>query len=156
MAQLDDGPRARAGRSAQTPGNLQAAVSPPFGLKFSNIPLINLRMEYERARAFLNSSEAEECLKPPVKPIRAGLFIWGGMPGDFMTLVLQRAILGIEAYLPGALMHTSARLGRLSGDLVAKLKNPFSFGAKSAVAIGCRPLWTPSSVFGILTKTCTN
>lgn len=114
-------------------GSLSVSTEPPFGLKFSNIPLINLRMEFNHTYAFLHSPDAEECLKPPVKPIRTRLFIWGGMPEDLMTLVLQRAILGIEAYLPGALMLTSAVLGNVSKELIAKLKNPFSFGSKSAV-----------------------
>ncbi len=107
---------------------------PPFGLKFSNIPVINLRMEFNYMYAFLHSRDAEACLKPPLKPIRTRLFVWGGMPDDFMTLVLQRAILGIEAYLPFALWYTSAVLGNMSKELVAKLKKPFSFGSKSAVA----------------------
>ena len=51
-----------------------------------------------------------------------------------MTLSLQRAILGIEAYLPGALIDTSSILGTLSKELYAKLRKPFSFGSKSAVA----------------------
>jgi hypothetical protein len=107
---------------------------PPFGLKLSNIPLINLRMEFNHTYAFLNTPEAEQCLKPPVGATRTHLFLWVGMPGDLMTLLLQRAVQGIEAYLPGALMLTSGVLGNLSGELVAKLKNPFSFGSKSAVA----------------------
>lgn len=106
----------------------------PFALKFKNIPLINLRMEFNNTYVFLHSAEAEECLKSPINPIRTSLMIWGGMPEDFMTLSLQRAILGIEAYLPGALMHTSTILGNVSKELFTKLGNPFSFGSKSAVA----------------------
>lgn len=106
----------------------------PFALKFHNIPLINLRMEFNDTYAFLHSGEAKECLQLPLKPIRTRLLIWGGMPEDFMTLLLQRAVLGIEAYLPGALMHTSAILGNASKDLFGKLRSPFSFGSKSAVA----------------------
>jgi hypothetical protein len=105
-----------------------------FLLKFENIPLINLRMEFNRTYAFIHSQEADTCLKPPIEPVRAPMFIWGGMPDDLMTLLLQRAILGVEAYLPGALIHTSAILGNLSSTLSAKLKNPFAFGARSAVA----------------------
>lgn len=103
-------------------------------LKFNNIPLINLRMEFNQTYEFLYSPEANDCLRPPIKPIRTRLFIWGGMPNDFMTLLLQRAILGIEAYLPGALKQTSAGLGSVSKELFAKLDRPFSFGSKSAVA----------------------
>jgi hypothetical protein len=104
-----------------------------FALKIENIPLINLRMEFNRTYAFIHSQDAENCLKPPIQPVRAPMFIWGGMPDDLMTLLLQRAILGVEAYLPGALIHTSAILGNLSSTLSAKLQNPFVFGARSAV-----------------------
>lgn len=108
--------------------------APTFGLKFDNIPLINLRMEFNQTYRFLHSSEANDGLRPPIKPIRTRLFMWGGMPDDLMTLLLQRAILGVEAYLPGALKHTSAVLGNLSKELFERLDHPFSFGSKSAVA----------------------
>lgn len=108
--------------------------SEPFALKFQNIPLINLRIEFNKTYAFIQSAEAEACLKPPIEAIRTPMLIWGGMPGDLMTLLLQRAVLGIEAYLPGALIHTSAILGNVTGELLTKLKNPFSFGSKLAVA----------------------
>jgi hypothetical protein len=106
---------------------------PQFLLKFENIPLINLRMEFNSTYAFIHSQEADTCLKPPIKPVQAPMFIWGGMPDDLMTLLLQRAIVGVEAYLPGALIHTSAILGSLTSTLSAKLQNPFAFGARSAV-----------------------
>ena len=104
-----------------------------FLLTFENIPLINLRMEFNSTYSFIHSQEAECYLKLPIEPIRTPMFIWGGMPEDLMTLLLQRAILGVEAYLPSALIHTSAILGSHSSTLSAKLRNPFSFGAKSAV-----------------------
>jgi len=104
-----------------------------FALKLENIPLINLRMEFNRTYAFIHSQEAETYLKSPINPIRVSMFIWGGMPDDLMTLLLQRSIVGVEAYLPSALIHTSAILGNLSSTLSAKLRNPFEFGARSAV-----------------------
>jgi hypothetical protein len=55
------------------------------------------------------------------------------MPDDLVTVLLQRAVLGVEAYLPGALFCTAGKLDKVSGELFAKLRNPFSFGAKSAV-----------------------
>lgn len=105
-----------------------------FTMKFQNIPLINLRIEFDKTYAFIYSAEAEACLKPSIKAIQTPMLIWRGMPEDLMTLLLQRAVLGIEAYLHGALLHTSAILGNISAELVTKLKNPFSFGSKSAVA----------------------
>ncbi|MEZ7910984.1 MAG: hypothetical protein QMB55_04100 [Propionivibrio sp.] len=108
--------------------------APTFGLTFDNIPLINLRLEFNRTYQFIHSPEAGEILRTPIKQIQTPLFIWNGMSEDCMTLLLQRAILGVEAYLPGALKHTSAVLGNLSKELFEKLDAPFSFGAKSAVA----------------------
>lgn len=107
---------------------------PPFGLSFENIPLINLRDEFKATHTFVMSHEAEDCLKPPIRPIQTSLLIWGGMPDDFMTLSLQRSILGVEAYLPGALFYTSAALGVASKELIAKIRKPSSFGSKSVVA----------------------
>jgi hypothetical protein len=91
-------------------------------------------MEFNKTYAFLYSPGVEACLKPGIRQIDVGFLLWGGMSEDLMTLLLQRAILGIEAYLPGALMETTAILGKISRELVAKLQNPFSFGSKSAVA----------------------
>lgn len=108
--------------------------TPPFGLAFGNIPLINLRDEFKATHDFVKSPEAESCLKPPIRPIQTPLFIWGGMPDDFMTLILQRSILGVEAYLPGALLHVSDALGVASKELVAKIRNPSTFGSKLMVA----------------------
>jgi hypothetical protein len=105
----------------------------PFGLKFNNIPLINLRMEFNRAFSFVFSGGIEEVLKPPLKHIKAPTMVWYGMPDDLFTLLLQRAILGIESYLPGALIQTSAVLGKLSSELFTQMTNPFSFGSRSTV-----------------------
>lgn len=103
-----------------------------FGMKFSNIPTMNLRLEFNDTYRFVFSVQAEQALNGPVHPVRTPMFIWGGMPEDLFTLLLQRAVLGVEAYLPGALMHAAAQLGVASKELFAKLHDPFSFGARSA------------------------
>jgi hypothetical protein len=104
-----------------------------FALKFQNIPLLNLRIEFNETYAFVQSAEAEACLKSSIKAIQTPMLIWGGMPEDLMTLLIQRAVLGIEAYLPGALLFTAASIGSVSAELASNLKNPFSYGSKSAV-----------------------
>lgn len=104
-----------------------------FGLTFDNIPLLNLRMEFHRAFSLVFSEGFEKVLKQPLQPIQAPPMVWYGMPEDFLTLLLQRAILGIESYLPGALIHTSAILGKISEEHFTRMRNPFSFGARSAV-----------------------
>ncbi|KRH99005.1 hypothetical protein [Curvibacter sp. PAE-UM] len=104
-----------------------------FGLSFSNIPTMNLRDEFNQTYAFVFGENAEQALKPPIKAIETPMFIWFGMPDDMFTLLLQRAILGVEAYLPFALKFKSAQLGDASEELFAKLDDPFSLGGKKAV-----------------------
>lgn len=105
-----------------------------FGLRFSNIPTVNLRMEFNRTYAFVFSEKAAEALKPPIEAVVAPMFVWCGMPEDMFTLMLQRAILGVEAYLPAALKYVSAQLNVISKELIATLDDPFSLGGKSAAA----------------------
>lgn len=110
------------------------AMKPPYGLHFENIPTINLRVEFDAARAFINSAEAELYMNGPVEPIRAGHFYWIGMPEDLFTMLVQRAILGVEAYLPSALAYAAACLGKIDSVFFKNLRNPTSFGAKSMAA----------------------
>lgn len=107
-------------------------TTPPFGLTFSNIPLINLREEFKATHEFVNSSDAEEYLKPGKQSsqIEIPLLTWVMAPEDFVTVMLQRSILGVEAYLPGALVWKSAALGKVSAELSAKLHKPTVFGSK--------------------------
>ena len=103
-----------------------------FGLTLSNIPLINLRVEFAehlrlvRSPAFL---AAFSDLGAPVQPIATPYLVWLGMPGGGLALLLQRAFTGLEAYVVGA-----ARAS-LSQDILAKselLKRPFELGGRGA------------------------
>jgi hypothetical protein len=67
-----------------------------FALKFGNIPLINLRIEFNGTYLFIRSPDAETCLKSPIVPVRAPMLIRDGMPDNLVTLLLQRAIFGVE------------------------------------------------------------
>lgn len=70
----------------------------------------------------------------PAKLIETSLWTWEGIPDEFLNLCLQRSILGVEAYLPGALVFTSAKLGVASNELSEKIHNPSKFASKSMVA----------------------
>lgn len=100
-------------------------------LRFTNIPIINLRMEFNSTYEYVFSTAAADALKPPIHPVEAPMFVWLGMPDDLMTLLLQRAILGVEAYLPAALKYAAAQLKIVSKELLTKIDNPFSLGAKN-------------------------
>jgi hypothetical protein len=109
-------------------------VRTTFGLTLYNIPLVNLRMEFKRTHAFMREPILDKALNPPFsEPIRAPLMIWGGMPDDLLTLLLQRALLGIESYIAGGVYECTGRLGKLDKELVEKIRNPFRFGSRSLV-----------------------
>jgi hypothetical protein len=55
------------------------------------------------------------------------------MPEDLFTLMLQRAVLGIESYLPSALRTVAAQLGSITHELCVQLDDPFALGGKQAV-----------------------
>jgi hypothetical protein len=107
--------------------------SPPFGLKLSNIPLLNLRMEFNQHYALIHEHEFDDYFKGAIRPIRSPYFLWLAMPSDFLTLVLQRAILGLESYIAGAVYMDAGERGKLTAEVAKKLNNPFSLGARSAV-----------------------
>jgi hypothetical protein len=54
------------------------------------------------------------------------------MPGDCLTLLLQRAILGLEAYIPSAVHLELMSRKRLNGEVRNYLQNPFDLKGSSA------------------------
>lgn len=105
-----------------------------FGLQFSNIPLVNLRIEFYRSYSFLYSKAAGDALRTPrLGPIKYDCFTWYGMPNEFFTLISQRAILGLESYVSGMLFFLSHDVKGRDDKYLKKLKNPFSFGNRSVV-----------------------
>jgi len=107
--------------------------TPLFGLKLSNIPLLNLRMEFNQHYALIHDREFDSHFKGAIRPIKSPYFLWLAMPSDFLTLLLQRAILGIESYIAGAVYMGAGERGKLTPEVAKKLNNPFSLGARSAV-----------------------
>lgn len=112
-------------------------VMPPYGLTFCNIPLWNLRNEFDEMRTFVLSPAGQESLRPGPHlrdGIHTTIMTWRGMSDDFMTLLLQRSILGVESYLPAALGYVASFIGVATPELVAKLRVPSKFGSKSIVS----------------------
>src|SRR5262245_14561992 len=88
-------------------------------LKLGNIPLINLRNEFVLWDRWIRSGQLTVQLaqKGPAQPIQSPFLIWGGMPEDLLTLILQRTILGAESYIPFAVWIELGNTGRLTRDL---------------------------------------
>ncbi len=107
--------------------------SETFGLKLSNIPLINLRTEFKIYLNLFQEKEFKDKFRGPVEPIQTPYMTWYGMPEDLLTIILQRVILGVESYLPGAVYIELGMLGKLNKGILPYLRNPYKFGCRSVV-----------------------
>ncbi|HAG50694.1 MAG: hypothetical protein A2X87_01095 [Deltaproteobacteria bacterium GWC2_42_51] len=107
--------------------------SETFGLAFENIPIINLRNEFARYYAVLNDKNFLSQFEGPIKPIETPYMVWHGMPDDLITMIMQRVILGVEAYLPSAVFYELGMRGKLNKNNLPYLRNPFEFGGRSTV-----------------------
>ena len=67
------------------------------------------------------------------KPIALPNMDWGGNSDTLLTLLLQRAIAGIESYIPGAIMIEAGRRGCLEKGDSEFLKNPYKLGGRGTV-----------------------
>jgi hypothetical protein len=103
-------------------------------LQISPVPLFNARMEFNSHLRILNSGEFRSQLVQWKfrTPIHAEYIIWGGTPALLLNWFLQRAIIGIEAYIPSAVFIAGAHYGRLEPDFAKSVRDPFALGGKSA------------------------
>lgn len=107
--------------------------SDSFGIVLTNIPLINVRLEFNKHHWLLAHPEFRKqfCRGGKVQPIQTPYLIWTGMPTGLLTLFLQRAFVGIEAYVVGAayLEIGKREVNRLKQAL-ERLRNPFGLGGR--------------------------
>ena len=103
-----------------------------FGVAFENVPLINLRWEFRdyffrvHDRWFLHEPD----FKP--KPITTSYFVWVGMPDAGASMLVSRAVVGLESYICAAANFESAYRGSRSAQLQAACRNPFTLGKHAA------------------------
>ena len=89
---------------AQTEGCMTRTVQ--SGLPLNNIPIINLFREFQLWDKWIHS-EQRQFASGHREPIRTPLLIWGGMPEDLLTLILQRTILGLDSFSFASSVQTS-------------------------------------------------
>src|SRR5687767_6967213 len=96
------------------------------------MPTWNIRREFIEHREMLSDPEFRRRFSPWMAngPIESPYMTWYGLPDPFLTLVLQRAILGLEAYVSVAVyMEAGARVESLS-ELARFIRNPFDLGGR--------------------------
>jgi len=105
--------------------------SETFRVELDNIPLINLRNEFNTYRVLFQKEKFQVQFVGEIRPIETPYMTWYGMPEAFLTLLLQNAILGIEAYIPGAVFIEMGLAGSLNRDNARPVKNPWLLGGRS-------------------------
>lgn len=105
-------------------------------IETSNIPIVNLRKEFEDYLHLFKTDDFKgrvfNCCNEPVKLPN---LTWHGQPDDLLTLMLQRAVLGVESYLCAAVEYELSGRDALSDELKDKLSNPFSLNNKAVIAL---------------------
>lgn len=105
-----------------------------FEPRMDNIPLWNLREEFHYTREMLDSPEFAAALSNHNRPIKTPLFDWHGNDTDLLSTLVQRAIQGVESYTVGASWTKLIALGKMTSDLNAQVRNPFSIHRSSGAA----------------------
>lgn len=103
-----------------------------FGVSFNNVPLVNLRWEFKAHHQVVHTPGFTRHPDGRVKPIQTRYLLWVGMPGAGVTLLVQRAISGIEAYIRLAVQDEACTRGVFTEKLRSALDNPFTLGKKAA------------------------
>jgi hypothetical protein len=105
-----------------------------FDLNLHNIPLVNLRLEFQRYIELFEKDEFRNWFRlPPKHAIALPGMIWRGSQDTLLTLLLQRSILGIEAYIPGAIFTEAGLRGCLEKGDCRFLSDPFVLRGRGTV-----------------------
>lgn len=105
----------------------------PFRFTLSNIPIINLRKEFEAHFRLLETELFRAQLYDFSVPVELPQFKWTGLPDDLLSVMLQRAILGVESYLGAAVEYELTKRQLFSEENKEKINNPFKLGGNGTV-----------------------
>jgi hypothetical protein len=101
-------------------------------MTFSNIPILNIRMEYLQNLEYLEQGGFQQDIATPPHVIRSPYMIWLGMQEIFVTLLLQRSISGLEAYTKYAVYWELMGRGRHTAAAAKALASPTRLGKGGA------------------------
>ncbi|MDP9179906.1 MAG: hypothetical protein M3O61_19740, partial [Gemmatimonadota bacterium] len=105
---------------------MNATLSKSFGLRLENVPVINLRMDFENVRKYANDLvDAEEADGNSTLPHwRNNLF----EIETELNWLMRMSVINIECYVQYAVWETLHRRRLWTADIGVKLRNPFSLG----------------------------
>ncbi|MBW1702408.1 MAG: hypothetical protein JRJ11_12140 [Deltaproteobacteria bacterium] len=110
-------------------------VDTNFGLKLDNIGVLNLRNEFNTYYNNFMQNEFRAQFTGPYREIRTPYLTWYGISDSLLTFILQRSILGIEAYIVAAVYFNLGSKSQLNDSAIKHLRNPFSLKGKGTADI---------------------
>jgi len=101
--------------------------SPTLGVLLGNIPTINFRNEFVVHLQLLRQPEFRNSFRHH-GTIQTPFFTWHGSADEALSLLLQRAILGLESWIVGAAWLEFQATKRLKGAALEAVRRPSSLG----------------------------
>ncbi len=105
-------------------------TSERFRLKLSYIPMLNLRHEFANYYKLLDDDDFRKQFNEKSGPYETPYFTWYGMPQPLLTTILQRVILGVEAYIPIAAYLEMNLRGLYTDDSKIYFTDPYRLSGK--------------------------
>src|ERR1035441_6322762 len=99
-------------------------VSITFGVAFSNLPIVNIRQEFEQYAALLADPEFCAGLRIVRQPVELPTLTWRGLSHNVLTYMVQRAILGLEASVVAAVDYEMHARQMMNPDIERWLADP--------------------------------
>jgi len=103
--------------------------SEEFGIQMSDLPLINLRIDFNNTLALFRSERFRSQFSGhngKKIPINTHYFTWHGRPSVLLSHLLRNAIVSIESAVSGAVIVEALARNMASRDVLEATKNPFS------------------------------
>ena len=107
--------------------------SKTFGLQFENIALYNLREEFVTYYNLLLEDGFKQHLYSLEMPIETPYMDWYGTNYDLLSIMMQRAFSGIEAYIPGALYLEAGSRQMVSAEKLGRIHQPHNLSGRDNV-----------------------
>lgn len=86
---------------------------------------MNLREEFSANYALIRQKKFEEHFSNTHREIEAPFCTWFGRSEEFISIMLQRAIVGVESYLPSAVSFSAAMQNKVEIVKHEAIKDPF-------------------------------
>lgn len=105
-----------------------------INIAVTKLPLLNQRQEYAHYKERLRDAEFRRMVdEGTLEEFACGKFVWAGVM-EGVSVLLQRVVLGVEAWIPSAVLLELACQGGLTREIVEKVNDPFSLKAGGTAA----------------------